>query len=173
MLWDVSLGNMPGVMSMDYMVREVTNAADVDEVRRLVMAHGDARSTTPGVEYVYADAARMPGPYIPPLGGLWLAVSADVGIGCGALRPVDDTSAEVKRMFVDSTWRGRGVGRALMVALIAGARARGYATLRLGTLDDMTAARTLYESLGFVPIGRYRADELIDTRFYQLELSTT
>lgn len=158
-------------MSATFVIREVDGESDVAHVRRLVTAHGDARSTTPGVEYVYADAARMPGPYVPPRGGIWLAVSDDAGIGCAALRPVDESAAEVKRMFVDAAWRGRGVGRALLTALIDGARARGYETLRLGTLDDMMAARQLYESLGFVPIKRYRADELIDTRFYELPLA--
>ena len=157
-------------MSAAYVIREVDGEVDVAHVRRLVTAHGDARSTTSGVEYVYADAARMPGPYVPPRGGIWLAVSSDVGIGCAALRPVDQRTAEVKRMFVDAEWRGHGVGRALLVALIGGARSRGYETLRHGTLDDMTAARWLYESLGFQPIEPYRADELIDTRFYALAL---
>ena len=73
-------------------------------------------------------------------------------------------------MFVDESWRGRGVGRALMAAVIAGARERGYATLRLGTLGDMNAAQALYESLGFRPIERYRPDELVDTLFYELAL---
>jgi putative acetyltransferase len=139
-------------------------------VRRLVTAHAEARADTPGVEYVHADAARMPGPYVPPAGGLWLAVANDTGIGCVALRPLDDEAAEVKRMFVDAAWRGHGVGRALMERVIAEARGRGYSTLRLGTLHDMDAAKALYRSLGFHPIERYRADELIDTMFFELPL---
>jgi ribosomal protein S18 acetylase RimI-like enzyme len=75
-------------------------------------------------------------------------------------------------MFVDAEWRGQGVGRSLLVALIDGARKRGYTTLRLGTLADMDAAQALYKSLGFTPIERYRPDELIDTRFYELALDT-
>ena len=74
-------------------------------------------------------------------------------------------------MFVCAEWRGRGVGRALLEALVRGARARGYHILKLGTLDDMIAAQRLYDSLGFTPIDRYRGDELIDTRFYQLDLT--
>lgn len=34
----------------------------------------------------------------------------------------------------------------------------------------MTAAQALYRSLGFAPIARYRPDELVDTRFYELPL---
>ena len=155
----------------DAVVREVDGDADIEEVRRLVRAHGDARSTTPGVEYVYADAARMPGPYSPPDGGIWIAVVDGHVCGCVALRPLHAGTAEVKRMFVDAQYRGRGLGRALLESLIEGARARGYATLRLGTLDDMLAAQALYHSLGFTRVDRYRQDELIDTRFYELRLA--
>jgi GNAT superfamily N-acetyltransferase len=153
-----------------FTVRPANSEHDVAEVRRLVLAHAAVRATTPGVEYMRADAERMPGPYVPPRGGLWLAVHDDVGVGCVALRPLDDGSAEVKRMFVDETWRGRGVGRALMETVVAEARARGYRTLRLGTLDDMKVAQRLYESLGFRPIERYRPDELVDTLFYEMEI---
>ena len=153
-----------------FVVREVADDADIASVRRLVTAHGDARATIPGVETVYADAAHMPGPYVAPRGGIWLAVADGQGVGCVALRPLGARVAEVKRMFVDAEWRGRGVGRALLVALIEGARTRAYATLRLGTLDDMNAAQHLYRSLGFTPIEPYRADELMDTQFYQLSL---
>lgn len=160
-------------MSGRFVVREVSSEADVAQVRALVKAHGDARASTPGVEYVYADADRLPGPYVPPLGGLWIAVADSAGIGCVALRPIDEGAAEVKRMFVDAEWRGRGVGRALLSALVNGARARGYRTLRLGTLHDMDAAQALYRSVGFCPIDRYRPDELTDTRFFELDLAHT
>ena len=157
--------------SRTFVVREASGASDVALVQRLVTAHGDARATTPGVEYVYADAARLPGPYVPPLGGIWLALHGERGIGCVALRPLEAGTGEVKRMFVDAEWRGRGVGRALLLALIDGAEVRGLTTLRLGTLHDMEAALALYKSVGFAPVERYRADELIDTRFFELSLA--
>ena len=123
-----------------FAVRPASSGHDIAEVRRLVLAHAAARATTPGVEYMRTDAERMPGPYVPPRGGLWLAVHDDTGVGCVALRPLDDDTAEVKRMYVAETWRGHGVGRALMETLVAAARERGYRTLSLGTLDDMKVA---------------------------------
>jgi GNAT superfamily N-acetyltransferase len=153
-----------------FTVRPVSSEHDIGEVRRLVLTHAAARATTPGVEYMRADAERMPGPYVPPRGGLWLAAHGGTGVGCVALRPLDENAAEVKRMYVDEAWRGRGVGRALMETLVDGARERGYRTLRLGTLEDMKVAQRLYESLGFRPIERYRPDELVDTLFYEMEL---
>lgn len=158
------------IAGASYLVREVSNPREVAEVRRLVLSHADSRAVTPGVEHMRADALAMPGPYVAPGGAIWLASCGDVGIGCVALRPLGTGLAEVKRMFVDSAWRGRGVGRALLGALIAGARLRDYTRLRLGTLADMTAAHSLYRSVGFVPIERYRPDELVDTHFYEMEL---
>lgn len=155
---------------MTVVIREVSTDEEIAQARALVRAHGDARVATPGVEYVYADADGLPGPYSAPRGGLWLATSGGSGVGCVALRPIDANAAEVKRMFVDADWRGHGVGRSLLRALIAGARARGYVTLRLGTLQDMDAAQALYRSMGFQPIDRYRPDELVDTRFFELDL---
>jgi GNAT superfamily N-acetyltransferase len=143
----------------------------VDAVRQLVLAHVAERTSTPGIEHMRADAMRLPGPYVAPLGAIWLARAGGDAIGCVALRPLADGTGEVKRMYVDSAWRGNGVGRALLATLIAHARTLGYHQLRLGTLGDMSAARSLYQSLGFVPIERYRADEMIDTEFYELELA--
>ena len=159
-------------MTMPFVVQEARDAGDVDEVRRLVLEHALVRAATPGVEYMRADALALPGPYVAPRGGLWLArATADaIGVGCVALRPLGASMAEVKRMYVDPGWRGHGIGRALLEVLIGNARASGYGTLRLGTLDDMMAAQSLYRSLGFAPIERYRADEMIDTRFYELSL---
>ena len=158
-------------MTSSFAIQEVSGGRELAEVRRLILSHADARVSTPGVEHMRADAESLPGPYVAPRGAIWLASSDGLGIGCVALRPVSEDAAEVKRMFVDSAWRGRGVGRALMETLVAGARRRGYATLRLGTLADMTAAHSLYHSLGFTPIERYRPDELVHTMFYELPLT--
>jgi putative acetyltransferase len=140
-------------------------------VRKLVLAHVGERASMPGIEHMRADAMRLPGPYVAPSGALWLAQAGDDAIGCVALRALPDGIGEVKRMYVDGAWRGKGVGRALLETLIAHARTVGYHHLRLGTVAEMAAARSLYRTLGFVPIERYRADEMVDTEFYELELA--
>jgi putative acetyltransferase len=154
-----------------FVVREATSTADVDAVRKLVLAHVEERASMPGIEHMRADAIRLPGPYIAPRGAIGLAQAGDDAIGCVALRPLPGGIGEVKRMYVDPAWRGRGVGRALLETLIARAREMGYQAVRLGTVAEMTAARALYASLGFVPIERYRPDEVVDTEFYELTFS--
>jgi putative acetyltransferase len=152
-------------------VREAAGDADIAAVRRLVLAHADARSEAPGVEQIRADAARLPGSYVPPLGGIWIAVDGDAVVGCVALQPLPDGVGEVKRMFVDADWRGRGVGRALLETLIASARERGHREIRLGTLPEMIEAQSLYRSVGFVPIEAYRSAEIGHPLFVALELA--
>ena len=151
-------------------VREAAGDADLAAVRRLILAHADARSEAPGVEHIRADATRLPGPYVAPHGGLWIAVVKDAVVGCVALQPLPEGVGEVKRMFVDEEWRGQGVGRALLETLIAAAPDRGHREIRLGTLPEMVEAQALYRSVGFVPVEAYRAAEVGHPLFFALEL---
>jgi ribosomal protein S18 acetylase RimI-like enzyme len=79
-------------------------------------------------------------------------------------------------MYVDSEHRGRGVGRALLEALIERARALpDLRQIQLSVTASQAAARRLYESLGFVPYGREPAslrvgDEFIDEDHMALDL---
>lgn len=147
------------------------SSADLTAVRLLVLGHAAALGEHPGSEGVRADAERLPGPYAPPTGRLYLARLNGRAAGCVAIRSLDATTAEVKRMYVHPTARRRGVARALMERVLADAPAMGYDRIRLGTLDEMTAAQALYRELGFVEIPRYRPDELVDTRFFECHLT--
>jgi len=76
-------------------------------------------------------------------------------VGCGALRLLDAETAELKRMYVSPTVRGRGLGRRLVAALEAEARALGIRRLVLETGIWQAAALALYRATGFHPIPLY------------------
>jgi putative acetyltransferase len=147
-------------------------ARDFGEVGALFEEHASLVDASPNARAAIAeDARQLPGPYVEPFGGIWLA-SVDGSIaGCAALKRFEGTIAELKRMFVRSRFRGQGIARQLLHRVVEEARARNYESLRLGTLHEMTAARSLYESAGFVTIPPYRPIELGDTLFYELALS--
>ncbi|MEP7306199.1 MAG: GNAT family N-acetyltransferase [Acidobacteriota bacterium] len=86
-------------------------------------------------------------------GGAFLVAYLDeVAVGCGAVRRLDDTTAELKRMFVDPSVRGQGVGRALVEALESEARLLGITRVVLETGARLAPAIKLYESMGYTRI---------------------
>jgi GNAT superfamily N-acetyltransferase len=83
---------------------------------------------------------------------------ADAGgspIGCGAVRRLDERTAELKRMYVVPSHRGRGVGRALLNALEAEARRIGVSRLLLETGVRQAAAMALYTRAGYTSVAPY------------------
>ena len=105
------------------------------------------------------ELAQLPGDYAPPRGALLLAKVEGVVAGCCALRPLDTAdypnAAEMKRLYVRKAFRGFGLGRQLVEAILDEARQAGYSCVLLDTLDDMEAARALYEELGFEEVPPY------------------
>ena len=152
-------------------VVEVEAPADLEAARLLMMSHAAALRGHSGSDAVLADAMKLPGPYVPALGRLYLARLAGDAAGCVGLHPLSRNLGEVKRMYVAPAARRRGVARALMERLLADARAIGYDRVRLGTLEEMTAAQALYRLLGFLEIPPYRAEELVDTVFFECNLA--
>jgi ribosomal protein S18 acetylase RimI-like enzyme/ADP-ribose pyrophosphatase YjhB (NUDIX family) len=74
-------------------------------------------------------------------------------VAMGALRRVDDATAEVKRMRVFPAQQRRGFGAAILGALENRARELGYVKLVLDTSEQQVAARALYERHGFREVG--------------------
>jgi GNAT superfamily N-acetyltransferase len=144
----------------------VTDLSDVEEVR--VLFHEYAASLPFALDFQDFDRelADLPGAYAPPRGALLLAR----GAGCVGLRPIDEATCELKRLYVRPSARGTGLGRRLTEAVIAEARRLGYARMRLDTVAGMDAAQSLYERLDFREIAPYRPNPVPGARFLELEL---
>ena len=82
---------------------------------------------------------------------LWAAREAGRLVGCGALKRLDATHAELKSMRTAPARRRSGVASALLEHLIAEAKRRGYSRLSLetGSFDLFEPARRLYLKYGF------------------------
>ena len=131
-----------------------------------------------GVDLCFQDfdqeLANLPGDYAGPRGALFVALVDGELAGCCALRPLDDVdypnAAEMKRLYVRKAFRGFGLGRQLAETALDAARAAGYHCVLLDTLDDMEAARTLYEDLGFTGIAPYYHNPIAGAHYLKVEL---
>jgi len=80
----------------------------------------------------------------------FIARLGGTAVGCGGVALLAGF-AEVKRMYVRETARGRGVAPALLARIEQEARAAGFALLRLETGTNQIAALRFYEREGFRP----------------------
>jgi GNAT superfamily N-acetyltransferase len=95
------------------------------------------------------ELASLPGKYAMPDGRLLLAFIDDHPAGCVGLRKIDAKTCEMKRMFVDPKFQGKGIAFAMAQKLIEEARVMGYETMLLDTSFRQTEAQALYQKIGF------------------------
>jgi putative acetyltransferase len=122
------------------------------ERHRADIALVDAYFDPAAFEAELADLHRI---YAAPDATVLLALVDGSPAGCGALRRLDATTGELKRMFVPEIYRGRGVGLELGRSLLIAAGIAGYRRPRLDTSIRQLEAQRLYERLGFRAIEPY------------------
>jgi ribosomal protein S18 acetylase RimI-like enzyme len=150
------------------------SAEDIDATRAIFREYAQNLGVDLCFQQFDQELARLPGEYAPPRGALLLAwVDGEVA-GCCALRPLDTAdypnAAEMKRLYVRKPFRGFGLGRQLAEATLDAARQAGYASVLLDTLDDMEAARALYEELGFEAIPPYYHNPIAGAHYLKVDL---
>jgi GNAT superfamily N-acetyltransferase len=117
------------------------------------------------------ELAHLPGDYAPPRGRLLLVSEHELLAGCIALRPIDLTTCEMKRLFLRPGFRGKGLGRKMIDYLVHEARTVGYERMRLDTIGGrMDRAIALYRSVGFKEIEPYYDSPVGETIFMELDL---
>ena len=123
---------------------------DGPESRRLLGALDDYLNSLYRPEENFLD---LPADDVTGGRGAFLVARQDgLAVGCGAVRRISPTTAEVKRMFVTAAARGGGIGGRLLAELEAWARRAGITRLVLEAGDRQAEAIRFYEASGFVAI---------------------
>jgi ribosomal protein S18 acetylase RimI-like enzyme len=154
----------------EIVLRQADSPELIAIARQLFNEYAIAIATDLEYQGFSAELARLPAPYVPPRGALLIAfIGADIA-GCVAMRPLDSSTAEMKRLYIRAAYRGLGLGKQLVEAVIQAAQQAGYRELRLDTLPSMASAQALYRRLGFMETPPYNSAHLPGTRFYALKL---
>ncbi|HET6163136.1 MAG TPA: GNAT family N-acetyltransferase [Planctomycetota bacterium] len=164
--------------ALNVAIAAAAGAADLAQARRLIGEYFATSAADPdfsrclAAQGAAAELAGLPGDYSPPRGRLLLARVGGEVAGCIALRPVpgDAAACEMKRLFVRPAFRGSGVARALVQALLREAAAAGYRQMVLDTLPTMAAAQALYRELGFEDLAASTSHPVAGARFMQRAL---
>lgn len=148
----------------------VSSPEEMPLVRRLFEEYAASLNIDLCFQDFERELETLPGGYAPPEGAIIIAFSDDEPVGCVALRRIENTVCEMKRLYVKPDHRGKGVGRALAGAAIGSARKIGYASMKLDTLRSMTEANALYVSLGFRECAAYRHNPCRNPVYMELSL---
>lgn len=158
-------------MSVPHHIRRAQTPEDLDTAQRLFREYVESLDFDLDFQDFEREMENLPGPYAAPDGLILLAEVDDEPAGVVAVQPLDDAGVcEMKRLYVRPTHRNEGLGRALCEALLDAARNLGYVTMRLDTVASMTAARSLYRSLGFHERSAYYHNPLDDVVYMERDL---
>jgi GNAT superfamily N-acetyltransferase len=117
----------------------------IEAVQRLYELRYGGRDATP----------VSPEQFAPPQGLFLVGRLGGEPVACGGWRLVEPGLAEVKRMYVVETYRGRGLSRHLLTAIETSAARAGVRRLRLETGHRQPEAIRLYETSGWSPIEKF------------------
>jgi ribosomal protein S18 acetylase RimI-like enzyme len=150
---------------------QAVSPEQVEQARALFLEYANSLDFDLCFQSFDEELKGLPGSYAPPTGRLLLAYCDGQAAGCIALRKLEDQICEMKRLYVRPAYRGKGVGRKLVDAVIAEGRDIGYQRMRLDTIESsMRDAIALYRRRGFREIAPYRTNPIAGALYLELLL---
>jgi ribosomal protein S18 acetylase RimI-like enzyme len=160
------------------------NPIRIAAVRELFQEYAASLSFNLCFQGFEEELARLPGEYAPWSGMLLLGLVDDRSAGCVAMHRLITSTAgtqgnlyggsdvcEMKRLYVRQEFRGCGLGRELVDAILRCAAGVGYRCMRLDTVpSEMAAAVEMYRKLGFIEIEPYRANPIPGAKYLEIDI---
>jgi carbonic anhydrase len=144
----------------------------LDEIRRFYRHYGALVEGNHLSAELEAEAATLPGDFAAPSGRLFLAEWDGQSAGCVGVRAMSEGICELKRFYVDPSFRGKAIGRALILAGIHAARDLGYQTLMVDAPGAMRITTQRYRELGFRNTPMTYQTSVDGMQFMSLDLTT-
>jgi putative acetyltransferase len=152
------------------LIAEAKTRNQISSAKELVKEYATSLGIDLSFQNFEQEMAEFPSAYARPDGRVLLAIDGGDAVGVVALRRLSGKICEMKRMYVQPEFRGRGIGRMLAKRAITEARRIGYSRMRLDTLSRLKEAIRLYDSLGFRKVRPYRVNPHKDAVYMELNL---
>jgi GNAT superfamily N-acetyltransferase len=144
------------------MTVQIRAGGSSEDVNSIVRLHGEVYESEYGLDASFgADVATRlselrrsgwPG----EREGLWIAEADGSAVGSITLNDQGGGLGRLGHLVLTPETRGSGTGRRLVEIVLEAARAAGYERLELATFSDLSAARSLYLSVGFKKVSGER-----------------
>ena len=143
----------------------------LEQVKCLFREYANWLSVDLSFQRFEEELSNLPEPsYVAPAGVLLLALKDGQPAGCVGVRHFENSTCEMKRLFVRDAFKGTGIGKALAGAAIIAGRKLGYKRMLLDTLAHMRPAIDIYTGLGFQPIAAYYDNPISDAVYLSMNL---
>ena len=127
-----------------------TDSYDLDFPQLVSLLNRELRERYGGVESIYDSYDQ-----ISNLDTVVMGYSNDLPVACGCFKKYDDTTVEIKRMFVKPDKRRQGIGLSILNELEIWAKERGFSFALLETANKQPESIALYKKAGFKIIPNY------------------
>jgi putative acetyltransferase len=124
--------------------------SDAEAVLALITSVLTEYGFSPDIGGLHRDLELVGQRYLRDRSGFWVAERDIALVGTVAVRPKDEVTCELKRLYVNPTARGQGIGQLLYMHAENFARSAGYEKIWLDSSRRFTQARRLYERNGVV-----------------------
>ena len=149
----------------------VDGAPHLEEVKGLIHEYAEWFGRDLSFQGLEEELADLPGKYLAPHGRLVVALDDDGSVcGCVAYHRLDESTAEMKRLYVLPEERGHSLGERLALRIIELAREDGCTRMVLDTVKPLEAAISLYRKLGFQEIEPYYHNPFGDVIYFGCDL---
>ncbi|MEO5563266.1 MAG: GNAT family N-acetyltransferase [Chitinophagaceae bacterium] len=142
-----------------------------DDSRKLFEEYANTLDFDLGFQNFKEELENLDKQYNTPGGGLILAYSNNIAVGCVAVRRIEENIAELKRLYVQPAFRQFKIGLKLLEQAIDLAKQSQYHYIRLDTAPNQQKAHKLYHSLGFYEIKPYRFNPVEGTIYMEKKLN--
>jgi N-acetylglutamate synthase-like GNAT family acetyltransferase len=142
-------------MDKEIMYKKLETKEEILKAKELIIEYIKWLNQDLAFQNIDDELINFPQKYKKPEGMFIIAKDNDNVVGCVGLKKLAENICEMKRLFVNDKYKGKGIGKKLVEIIIEEAKNKNYKKMRLDTLKTMESALKIYYNNNFYEIEPY------------------